>query len=100
MTLSELLKQLKIAVVPSGFRSSFRDRAVEETNHPPEVIEAALVHVVQNKVEAVYARSDLSERRRPFLLPDHGLVPDHDVSTPIASNSAPICTSRHTGRGV
>ena len=29
-----------------------------------EVIEAALAHVVQNKVEAAYARSDLFERRR------------------------------------
>ena len=29
-----------------------------------EVIEAALAHVIQNKVEAAYARSDLFERRR------------------------------------
>ena len=38
-----------------GFRWSFRDWAVEETDHPREVIEAALAHVVQNKVEAAYA---------------------------------------------
>ena len=44
--------------------SSFRDWAVEETDHPREVIEAALTNVVQNKVEAAYARSDLFERRR------------------------------------
>ena len=31
---------------------------------PREVVEAALAHVVQNKVEAAYARSDLFERRR------------------------------------
>ena len=31
---------------------------------PREVIEAALAHVVQNKVEAAYVRSDLFERRR------------------------------------
>ena len=30
-----------IAAVPHGFRSSFRDWAAEETNHPREVIEAA-----------------------------------------------------------
>ena len=41
-----------IAAVPHGFRSSFRDWAAEETDHPREVIEAALVHVVQNRVEA------------------------------------------------
>ena len=33
----------------TGFRSSFRDWAAEETDHPREVIEAALAHVVQNK---------------------------------------------------
>ena len=31
------------------------------------VIEAALAHVVQNKVEAPYARSDLFERRRRLM---------------------------------
>jgi len=36
----------------------------KETDHPRQVIEAALAHVVQNKVEAAYARSDLFERRR------------------------------------
>ena len=47
-----------------GFRSSFRDWAAEETDHPREVVEAALAHVVRNQVEAAYARSDLFERRR------------------------------------
>ena len=51
-----------------GFRSSFRDWAAEKTDHPREVIEAALAHVVQNKVAAAYARSDLFERR--WLLMD------------------------------
>ena len=52
--------------MPHGFRSSFRDWAAEETDHPREVIEAALAHVIQNKV-AVYARSDLFERRRRLM---------------------------------
>ena len=37
------------------------------TDHPREVIEAALAHVVQNLVEAAYARSDLFERRRVLM---------------------------------
>ena len=49
---------------PNGRRSSFRDWAAEATDHPREVVEAALAHVVQNKVEAAYMRSDLFERRR------------------------------------
>ena len=67
MMLSGLLKELEIPAVPHGFRSSFRDWAGEETNHPREVVEAALAHVVQNKVEAAYARSDLFERRRRLM---------------------------------
>ena len=61
------LQRLEIAAAPHGFRSSFRDWAAEETNHPREVVEAALAHVVQNKVEAAYRRTDLFERRRRFM---------------------------------
>ena len=69
---------------PYGFRSSFRDWAAEETNHPREVIKAALAHVVQNKVEAAYARSDLFERRR--LMDDWAgyLAGTHRPHLPIA----------------
>ena len=66
-TLPKMLQYHEIAAVPHGFRSSFRDWAAEETDHPREVIEAALAHVVQNKVEAAYARSDLFERRRRLM---------------------------------
>ena len=66
-TLPKMLQQHGVAAVPHGFRSSFRDWAAEETDHPREVIEAALAHVVQNKVEAAYARSDLFERRRRLM---------------------------------
>ena len=66
-TLPKVLRYHEIAAVPHGFRSSFRDWAAEETDHPREVIEAALAHVVQNKVEAAYARSDLFERRRRLM---------------------------------
>ena len=66
-TLPKMLQYHEIAAVPHGFRSSFRDWASERTDHPREVIEAALAHVVQNKVEAAYARSDLFERRRALM---------------------------------
>ena len=65
--LRRLLQQQEIAAVPHGFRSTFRDWAAEETEHRREVIEAALAHVVGNKVEAAYARSDLFERRRRLM---------------------------------
>ena len=65
--LRRLLRRLGVAAVPHGFRSTFRDWAGEETDHPREVIEAALAHVVRNRVEAAYARSDLFERRRILM---------------------------------
>ena len=75
------MERCGIACVPHGFCSSFRDWAAEKTDHPREVIEAALAHVVRNKVEAAYARSDLFERRRR-LMDDWaqyvaGAVPQH-----------------------
>ena len=66
-TLSTLLQGLRIAAVPHGFRSSFRDWCGECSNAPREVAEAALAHVVRDKVEAAYARSDLFERRRVLM---------------------------------
>ena len=44
-TLLKMLNDLWTAAVPHGFRSSFRDWAAEKTDHPREVIEAALAHV-------------------------------------------------------
>ena len=66
-TLSKLLRGLDIEAVPHGFRSSFRDWAGERTNAPREVAEAALAHVVKDKTEAAYARSDLFDRRRKLM---------------------------------
>ena len=68
--------------MPHGFRSSFRDWAAEETDHPREVVEAALAHTVGNKVEAAYARSDLFERRR--LMNDWPEYLEHISAAPVA----------------
>ena len=50
-----------------GFRSSFRDWTEERTNFPRSVTEAALAHVVKDKVEAAYRRTDLFEKRRKLM---------------------------------
>ena len=65
MTLSKLVKELGIAAVPHGFRSSFRDWC-SDTGQPREVAEAALAHAVRG-VEGAYARSDLFDRRRHLM---------------------------------
>ncbi len=50
-----------------GFRSTFRDWTAETTHYPREVAEAALAHVLGDKVEAAYRRGDLFEKRRRLM---------------------------------
>ena len=61
-----LLRRLSIEGTPHGMRSSFRDWC-SETGVAREVAGAALAHVVKNRVEASYARSDLLDRRREVM---------------------------------
>jgi integrase len=50
-----------------GFRSSFRDWAGNETNFPRELAEHALAHVIGDKAEQAYRRSDALARRRKLM---------------------------------
>jgi integrase len=62
-----MLRRLKRDdIVVHGFRSSFRDWAAER-HFPRAACEAALAHVVRDKTEAAYFRSDLLEQRRPLM---------------------------------
>lgn len=54
------------AIVPHGFRSTFRDWCGETRPEGREVAERAPAHVVRG-VEGAYARSDSLERRRPLM---------------------------------
>ena len=67
-TISKLLREIRVAAVPHGFRSSFRDWAAECSDAPREVCELALAHVNSHRVEAAYRRSDLFERRRQLMI--------------------------------
>lgn len=68
MAMTMIMRRLKLDATVHGFRSAFRDWASEETSHSSEVIEMALAHAIQNKVEAAYRRKDLLEKRRALLL--------------------------------
>jgi len=70
MTLSKLTKALGYDVDVHGFRTSFKTWAQERTNTPRDVSEVALAHVVKDKAEAAYARSDFFEKRRQLSTPD------------------------------
>src|SRR5213078_2675550 len=50
-----------------GFRSSFRDWCAERTAYPRDVVEMALAHAIESKVEAAYRRGDLFEKRRHLM---------------------------------
>jgi len=50
-----------------GMRSAFRDWCSEATRFSGEVAEAALAHVVRNKVEAAYRRGDMLAKRRDLM---------------------------------
>jgi integrase len=65
MVLLMLLRRMKRGdLTAHGFRSTFSDWAAERTGFPREVVEMALAHAVENKVEAAYRRGDLFEKRR------------------------------------
>ena len=67
MTLSAVLRRMKVAAVPHGFRSTFRDWCAEQTDYPRDVAEMALAHAIGNKVQAAYRRGDLFEKRKQLM---------------------------------
>jgi integrase len=67
MALLMLLRDLHPGITTHGFRSTFKDWCAEQTNTPNFVSEAALAHIVADKVEAAYRRSELLEKRRTLM---------------------------------
>ncbi len=65
MVMLMLPRRMKRAdLTAHGFRSTFSDWAAERTAYPREVVEMALAHTVENKVERAYRRGDLFDKRR------------------------------------
>lgn len=65
--LKVLVRMGRKDITVHGFRSAFRDWASETTSFPREVVEAALAHVIENRVEAAYRRGDLFQKRRELM---------------------------------
>jgi integrase len=55
------------AIVPHGFRATFRTWAEDETHYPRSVIEQAMGHQVGTEVERAYRRTDVLEKRRALM---------------------------------
>lgn len=68
MAMNMLMRRMgQLTYTVHGFRSTFRDWAGENTEHPREIVEAALAHVVGSEVERAYRRGDALEKRRLLM---------------------------------
>jgi integrase len=81
---------LRPSVTVHGFRSSFRDWAGDRSNFPRDVIEAALAHTIESKVEAAYRRSDALEKRRQLM----DAWSRYHAQPPIVENVVPLVARR------
>lgn len=69
MTLTKALRDAGFdGITVHGFRSTFRDWAAEQTDTANEVVESALAHTIQNRVEAAYRRTNYLEKRWALML--------------------------------
>ncbi len=68
MALLNMIRGLGYASETShGFRSTFADWANENTEFSRETIESSLAHLIKNRVERAYNRSDLFAKRRLLM---------------------------------
>lgn len=88
MTLSAVMRRMKVSAVPHGFRSTFRDWCSECTDFTREVAEMALAHAISDKVEAAYRRGDLFDKRRELMHRWATFCVTGKLKTPKTSNLA------------
>ena len=69
MTLTKILRDVGLAerATVHGFRASFRTWALEETDTPWAVAEAALAHTLGDSVQQAYIRGDAYAKRRKLM---------------------------------
>ena len=68
MAMDMMLRRMKRNdVTVHGFRSSFRDWAGNVPIFPRDITETALAHVIGDKAEQAYRRSDALEKRRKLM---------------------------------
>jgi integrase len=90
MTLSAVLRRMKIDATPHGFRSTFRDWCSESTNYPREVAEKSLAHAIPSAIEAAYRRGTLLEKRRRLMAEWATYCGRIPVAAPVTSINAAV----------
>jgi len=67
MTLTAVMRRMQLDAVPHGFRSTFRTWGGEQTAYPRDLLETALAHTLESKVEAAYMHGTQIEKRRKLM---------------------------------
>ena len=67
MTLTAVMRRMQLEAVPHGFRSTFRTWGGEQTAYPRDLLETALAHTLESKVEAAYMHGTQIEKRRKLM---------------------------------
>lgn len=67
MTLTRSLQRMGLAVVPHGFRATFKTWATEATDHHSMAVELQLAHVGGDAIEQAYQRGELQTKRAALL---------------------------------
>jgi len=67
MSISAVMRRMKVDAVPHGIRSTFRDWVSEFTSYPHEVAEMALAHTIPSAVEKAYRRGNLFAKRTRLM---------------------------------
>lgn len=67
MSLTAVLRRMKVPFHVHGFRSTFRDWAAELSDFPSEMAELQLAHTVGTKVEQAYRRTTMQDKRRVMM---------------------------------
>ncbi|WP_370931742.1 tyrosine-type recombinase/integrase [Bartonella sp. DGB1] len=67
VTMYKVMTAMGLDARPHGFRSSLRNWLAEELKAPYEIAETILSHVVGQKVQRAYLRTDFLEQRREIM---------------------------------
>lgn len=77
------------AATVHGWRSTFRDWAGETTEHPADVVETALAHLIGNATTRAYQRGNLLEKRRALMNDWAGYLASAAAQPEAASTASP-----------
>lgn len=67
MAMNKVMRDMKAKGVPHGFRSTFRDWAMDHTNFHETIAEKAMAHAVGDRTVRSYLRSDAYKKRRRLM---------------------------------